>query len=63
MLWGVLEVVRVSRARYPTWYPHDTFKARYYILGYGQAKYTKVMTGEDSEVEWQDMVRPSIVKL
>lgn len=30
---GVLEAVRVSRAGYPTRYPHDVFTARYYILG------------------------------
>ncbi|KAG7369553.1 myosin head motor domain containing protein [Nitzschia inconspicua] len=30
---GVLEAVRVSRAGYPTRYPHDIFTARYYILG------------------------------
>jgi len=30
---GVLEAVRVSRAGYPTRYPHDLFSARYYILG------------------------------
>jgi len=30
---GVLEAVRVSRAGYPTRYPHETFLARYYILG------------------------------
>lgn len=30
---GVLEAVRVSRAGYPTRYPHDVFAARYYILG------------------------------
>lgn len=30
---GVLEAVRVSRAGYPTRYPHDVFLARYYILG------------------------------
>ncbi|KAL3931045.1 MAG: hypothetical protein SGBAC_011490, partial [Bacillariaceae sp.] len=30
---GVLEAVRVSRAGYPTRYPHDVFVARYYILG------------------------------
>lgn len=30
---GVLEAVRVSRAGYPTRYPHEVFKARYYILG------------------------------
>ena len=30
---GVLEAVRVSRAGYPTRYPHDVFRARYYILG------------------------------
>jgi len=30
---GVLEAVRVSRAGYPTRYPHDIFNARYYILG------------------------------
>jgi myosin-5 len=30
---GVLEAVRVSRAGYPTRYPHDVFFARYYILG------------------------------
>jgi len=30
---GVLEAVRVSRAGYPTRYPHDVFSARYYILG------------------------------
>jgi ankyrin repeat protein len=29
---GVLEAVRVSRAGYPTRYPHDVFMARYYIL-------------------------------
>lgn len=29
---GVLEAVRVSRAGYPTRYPHDVFLARYYIL-------------------------------
>lgn len=29
---GVLEAVRVSRAGYPTRYPHDVFAARYYIL-------------------------------
>lgn len=30
---GVLEAVRVSRAGYPTRYPHEVFFARYYILG------------------------------
>ena len=30
---GVLEAVRVSRAGYPTRYPHDVFLARYRILG------------------------------
>jgi hypothetical protein len=30
---GVLEAVRVSRAGYPTRYPHDVFMARCYILG------------------------------
>jgi len=30
---GVLEAVRVSRAGYPTRYPHEVFMARYYILG------------------------------
>jgi myosin-5 len=30
---GVLEAVRVSRAGYPTRYPHDVFLARYAILG------------------------------
>lgn len=30
---GVLEAVRVSRAGYPTRYPHDVFLARYNILG------------------------------
>lgn len=30
---GVLEAVRVSRAGYPTRYPHDIFLARYLILG------------------------------
>jgi ankyrin repeat protein len=30
---GVLEAVRVSRAGYPTRYPHDVFMARYYVLG------------------------------
>jgi len=30
---GVLEAVRVSRAGYPTRYPHEVFRARYYILG------------------------------
>ena len=30
---GVLEAVRVSRAGYPTRYPHDVFKARYSFLG------------------------------
>jgi hypothetical protein len=30
---GVLEAVRVSRAGYPTRYPHDVFLARYSILG------------------------------
>jgi serine/threonine protein kinase len=30
---GVLEAVRVSRAGYPTRYPHDVFLARYYVLG------------------------------
>ena len=49
---GVLEAVRVSRAGYPSRYPHDVFKARYYILGYGQAKYNTVMTGEDSKFDW-----------
>ena len=29
---GVLEAVRVSRAGYPTRYPHDVFLARYFIL-------------------------------
>jgi len=33
---GVLEAVRVSRAGYPTRYPHDVFLARYYILGNGE---------------------------
>lgn len=58
---GVLEAVRVSRAGYPTRYPHDVFKARYYILG--DAKDRKPvnpvkkwgrgasMTKEDSMVE------------
>jgi len=30
---GVLEAVRVSRAGYPTRYPHDVFLARYNVLG------------------------------
>ena len=30
---GVLEAVRVSRAGYPTRYPHNVFKARYSFLG------------------------------
>ena len=30
---GVLEAVRVSRAGYPTRYPHDVFLARYDVLG------------------------------
>ncbi len=34
---GVLEAVRVSRAGYPTRYPHDVFLARYYILGDGNS--------------------------
>lgn len=29
---GVLEAVRVSRAGYPTRYPHDVFMARYHVL-------------------------------
>eukprot|EP00804_Cyclotella_cryptica_P021601 CCRYP_005870-RH/>CCRYP_005870-RH protein AED:0.38 eAED:0.38 QI:0/0.57/0.37/1/0.57/0.37/8/0/1194 len=29
---GVLEAVRVSRAGYPTRYPHDVFMSRYYML-------------------------------
>ncbi len=58
---GVLEAVRVSRAGYPTRYPHDVFRARYYILG--DARDTKpvspikkwgrgaTMNREDSEVK------------
>jgi len=34
---GVLEAVRVSRAGYPTRYPHDVFLARYYILSNGRS--------------------------
>ena len=30
---GVLEAVRVSRAGYPTRYPHGVFMSRYYMLG------------------------------
>lgn len=30
---GVLEAVRVSRAGYPTRYPHSQFISRYYMLG------------------------------
>ena len=30
---GVLEAVRVSRAGYPTRYPHALFLSRYYMLG------------------------------
>lgn len=30
---GVLEAVRVSRAGYPTRYPHEVFLARYFNLG------------------------------
>ena len=30
---GVLEAVRVSRAGYPTRYPHGQFMSRYYMLG------------------------------
>ena len=30
---GVLEAVRVSRAGYPTRYPHELFRNRYYVLG------------------------------
>jgi len=30
---GVLEAVRVSRAGYPTRYPHSQFLSRYYMLG------------------------------
>ena len=29
---GVLEAVRVSRAGYPTRYPHEVFMTRYYII-------------------------------
>lgn len=35
---GVLEAVRVSRAGYPTRYPHDVFLARYSILGDSKCK-------------------------
>lgn len=35
---GVLEAVRVSRAGYPTRYPHDTFINRYYILAEREMK-------------------------
>lgn len=38
---GVLEAVRVSRAGYPTRYPHEVFKARYYFLGDREAKSNK----------------------
>ena len=57
---GVLEAVRVSRAGYPTRYPHEVFKARYYILGnykdnkpmspYGNKKKFS-MSAEDVEVK------------
>ena len=57
---GVLEAVRVSRAGYPTRYPHEVFKARYYILGdskdktpvspYGNKKKYS-MSAEDVEVK------------
>jgi myosin heavy subunit len=38
---GVLEAVRVSRAGYPTRYPHNVFKARYYFLGEREVKSNK----------------------
>eukprot|EP00804_Cyclotella_cryptica_P019435 CCRYP_006620-RA/>CCRYP_006620-RA protein AED:0.11 eAED:0.11 QI:212/1/1/1/0.77/0.9/10/1132/973 len=40
---GVLEAVRVSRAGYPTRYPHDVFKARYYFLGDSEVKRNKTL--------------------
>ena len=51
---GVLEAVRVSRAGYPTRYPHDVFVARYYVLGYGEQKQHRL--GEDSSPEVDELV-------
>ena len=48
---GVLEAVRVSRAGYPTRYPHGVFRARYYVLGYGRVKDEAAKAREGSEVE------------
>eukprot|EP00804_Cyclotella_cryptica_P021599 CCRYP_005870-RJ/>CCRYP_005870-RJ protein AED:0.41 eAED:0.41 QI:0/0.33/0.3/1/0.33/0.3/10/0/924 len=43
---GVLEAVRVSRAGYPTRYPHDVFLKRYYMLG-DPADFNKKKTKRD----------------
>ena len=44
---GVLEAVRVSRAGYPTRYPHDVFVSRYYILGGRKSGENDTSEGEE----------------
>jgi ankyrin repeat protein len=56
---GVLEAVRVSRAGYPTRYPHDIFMARYYILGdkKDNAPMSPVFSAADSTPKQEELKR------
>jgi len=63
---GVLEAVRVSRAGYPTRYPHDVFLARYYILGNkdeeGQVPMSPMVNYDDAS-SWQSSKAESLKRL
>jgi len=64
---GVLEAVRVSRAGYPTRYPHDVFLARYYILGdkdaEGEEGALSPMVNYDETSSWQTSKAESLKRL
>jgi len=51
---GVLEAVRVSRAGYPTRYPHDVFLARYYILAENNDENRKVSLAPEKKLRMME---------
>lgn len=61
---GVLEAVRVSRAGYPTRYPHEVFLARYYILGKSRKDSSPVFTpGMNTAQKTEDELQGLIAKI
>lgn len=62
---GVLEAVRVSRAGYPTRYPHDVFTSRYYILGdrRDQSPMSPLFSGNARDVDKDSELKRLIGKI